>query len=645
MKKVSIIFFLITSFNFSLAQIEIIDSLKTVLETTTEDDTLKVNTLNALAAHLHRSEPSKAIEYGNDARDLAVELNYEKGLAKALNLIGLSYFTQSNFVEASINWEQSLNFYESDQNEKGVANVLSNLGTAYGYMGDYVRGVDYFLRSLTVAEKIGDSLRMATCFINIGAIYSDLENFDYSLPYYLRALEICESINYVEGIGIVSYNLGDLYFQKEGYDSALIYFEKSLKDRALIDVATSLNSIGNIHAVQGEFSSAIKSQMEALEIAEKIDAKLEVAQVYLGLASTYQKQGNNEVAISYFEQAKIIATEIESDYELKDAYEGLAKVYAELSDFKNAHKFQTLLRETEKEIYSIETDDKIKTMQFSYEIDKKEGEIELLEKKSEIEGLQIERQKTIIYAGAIGIFLLILMGISLYNRYKYVQRTKKIIEIEKDKSETLLLNILPSEVAAELKEKGESDAKDFEDVSVIFSDFKGFTSISEHLSAQELVAEINTCFKAFDKIITSYGIEKIKTIGDSYMAAGGLHTPRTSTTKDVIMAGLEMQAFMEERRGDHESQDKTFFEMRVGIHTGPVVAGIVGVKKFQYDIWGDTVNIASRMESSGEIGTVNISETTYNLVKEEEDLLFEQRGQIEAKNKGIVEMYFVKKVS
>ncbi len=646
MKYLQILLFLVlTSFPvLCIAQDVRTDSLKTIL-LSSEDDTLKVNTLNELAGDLYRSEPSKAIEYGNEAKDLAEELNFEKGLARALNIIGLAYYKQSNYVEASFNWEQSLNLYESEQNERLAANLLSNLGSAHTYMGDYVKAVDYLLRSLTVAEKIADSLQMGSCLINVGAIYSDLENFDKSLPYYLRALEICELINYVEGIGVVSYNLGDFYFQKEVYDSALIYFEKSLKQGTLIDRAISLNSIGNIHAVRGEFSSAIKSQMEALKIAEKINAKLEGAQINLGLADTYQKQGDNEVAISYFEKAKNTAAEIESNYELKDAYEGLAKLYVELSDFKNAHKFQTLLRETEKKIYSIETDDKIKTMQFSYEIDKKEGEIEILEKMSEIEGLQIERQKTVIYAGAIGVILLILIGINLYNRYKYVQRTKKIIEIEKDKSETLLLNILPSEVAAELKEKGESDAKDFEDVSVIFSDFQGFTSISEHLSAQELVAEIDTCFKAFDKITTSYGIEKIKTIGDSYMAAGGLHTPRTSTTKDVIMAGLEMQAFMEERRGDHESQDKTFFEMRVGIHTGPVVAGIVGFKKFQYDIWGDTVNIASRMESSGEIGTVNISETTYNLVREEEDLLFEQRGQIEAKNKGMVEMYFVKTAS
>ena len=639
-----LLFLVLSSFPlFCAAQDVRTDSLKTIL-LSSEDDTLKINILNVLADHLNRSQPSKTIEYGNEARVLAEELNFEKGLAFALKNIGQGYFNQGNYVEALLNWEQSLRIFESVHNESAAANLLSNLGSTHFYMGNEVKAVDYLLRSLTVSEKIGDSLRMATCLMNIGAMYSTIPgNIDNSLPYFHRALSICESIKYVAGIGMVSFNLGDFYFQKEHYDSALFYFEKSLKDQALIDVAASLNSIGNIYAVREEFSAAIKYQMEALEIAERIDAKLEMANIYLGLASTYQKQGNNEAAISYFEQAKNTATEIESHYELKDAYEGIAKVYAELSDFKNAYKYQTLLRETEKKIYSIETDDKIKTLQFSYEIDKKESEIEILEKTSEIEGLQIERQKTAIYAGAIGVIILILMGLGLYSRYKYVQRTKKIIEIEKDKSETLLLNILPSEVAAELKEKGESDAKEFENVSVIFSDFKGFTSISEHLSAQELVAELNTCYKAFDKIITSYGIEKIKTIGDSYMAAGGLHTPGTSTTKDVIMAGLEMQAFVEERRGDHESQDKTFFEMRVGIHTGSVVAGIVGVKKFQYDIWGDTVNIASRMESSGEIGTVNISVTTYNLVKEEEDLLFEQRGQIEVKNKGMVEMYFVKK--
>jgi adenylate cyclase len=638
-KRKTILFLLIFLCSLHVkAQESQTDSLLNVLSNST--DTTRVNVLNALGDLVFRSEPNEAIRYGIEARELAEELKFEKGLAFALKNIGLGYFMQSNFVEASVIWEQSLKIFESLQDEAAAANLLSNLGSAHTYMGDDPKAVDYLLRSITIAENIGDSLRMATCLMNIGSIYSSIpENIDQSLPYYLRALEISESINYIDGIGLVSFNLGDFYFQKEEYDSALFYFEKSLKDQALIDVATSLNSIGKVYAYRGEFPSAIKSQREALGIAEEIDAKLEMAQIYLGLADTYQKQGNIKLAVDHFEQAKAIASEIESNYELKDAYEGLANVYAELSDFRNAYKFQALLSETEKTIYSIETDDKIKTLQFSYEIDKKEGEIEILKQTEEIAGLQIERQKTVIYAGTIGVFLLILMGLGLYNRYKYVQRTKKVIEIEKDKSQKLLLNILPEETAKELEDKGSAIPRHYKSVSVLFTDFKSFTRLAEAMSSEDLVEELNTYFSAFDDIMEKYGLEKIKTIGDAYMSAGGIPTANETHAEDTIKAGLAIQEYMYKSNQRRADKGLIAWELRAGIHTGPVVAGVVGKKKFAYDIWGDTVNVASRMESNGEAGKVNISAATYSLVKDQYDVT--HRGKIEAKNKGEIDMYFV----
>jgi class 3 adenylate cyclase len=173
----------------------------------------------------------------------------------------------------------------------------------------------------------------------------------------------------------------------------------------------------------------------------------------------------------------------------------------------------------------------------------------------------------------------------------------------------------------------------------MFTDFKDFTKISEKLSATELVAELHYLFHAFDNIIHNHGLEKIKTIGDSYMAAGGLPVPNQTNAKDVVSAALEIVSFMESHKNQRKKEGKEIFEIRIGIHTGPVVAGIVGVKKFAYDIWGDTVNLASRMESSGEPGKINISGSTYELVKN--DFTCTYRGKIQAKNKGEVDMYFV----
>jgi class 3 adenylate cyclase len=205
------------------------------------------------------------------------------------------------------------------------------------------------------------------------------------------------------------------------------------------------------------------------------------------------------------------------------------------------------------------------------------------------------------------------------------------LDDEKQKSENLLLNILPPEIAIELKENGRSEARQFNNVSVLFTDFVNFTGISEKLSPKELVTEIDRHFKAFDEITERNGLEKIKTIGDAYLAVCGLPNENINHARDVTKAAQEMLAFLKD--------SKSIFEMRIGVNSGPVIAGIVGSKKFAYDIWGDTVNTAARMEQNGEAGKINVSGATYNLIKDK--FTCEYRGKINAKNKGEIDMYFV----
>ncbi len=245
-----------------------------------------------------------------------------------------------------------------------------------------------------------------------------------------------------------------------------------------------------------------------------------------------------------------------------------------------------------------------------------------------------------------------LAGISLANAqaYEELQLERDLLEVRvaerthdleesRKKSDELLLNILPSEIAEELKESGRAAARSYEMVSVLFTDFKGFTMKAADISPEELVTELDRFFCYFDDTMDRYHLEKIKTIGDAYMSAGGIPVPNRTNPVDAVLAALEIQRFMKILKESREAAGESFWELRLGIHTGPVTAGVVGKRKFAYDIWGDAVNTASRMESSGEPGKVNISEATYDYIKD--FFVCTPRGKIYAKNKGEISMYFV----
>lgn len=279
------------------------------------------------------------------------------------------------------------------------------------------------------------------------------------------------------------------------------------------------------------------------------------------------------------------------------------------------------------------------TLQDSLEISQQRAQLN--QQQAEIGQRQAERNMLIaisvlVLGAAVGFFNRSLV-MKRYNRQ--LSDKNVLIDQERERAEKLLLNILPAAVAGELKVKGFAQTQSYEQVSVLFTDFKGFSQIAEKIPARELVADLDYCFKAFDSIVGVYGLEKIKTIGDSYMCAGGLPDPDPGHPLRIVRAAQAMQAFMEVWQNQRDRENKPLLEIRIGIHTGPVVAGVVGEKKFAYDIWGDTVNIASRMESSSVAGKINVSGTTYELIQHHFNCT--HRGKILAKNKGEIDMYFV----
>jgi adenylate cyclase len=261
------------------------------------------------------------------------------------------------------------------------------------------------------------------------------------------------------------------------------------------------------------------------------------------------------------------------------------------------------------------------------------------EKKDAIAAAELSRTRNIRNMSIIGgLLALVLFAVAIWSYLQKKKDNKRIAE-EKQKSDNLLLNILPYEVAEELKANGETAARLHEEVTVLFTDFVNFTANAEKIGVQALLNELNICFTAFDKIIEQYGLEKIKTIGDAYLAVSGLPTSNPQHAANAVNAALAIANFIEKRK----ASSPTALDIRIGINSGNVIAGIVGVKKFAYDIWGDTVNTAARMEQNSEVGKINISDSTYQLVKEQFDCMY--RGKISTKGKGEMEMYFVNSIN
>ncbi len=406
-------------------------------------------------------------------------------------------------------------------------------------------------------------------------------------------------------------------------------------------IQKALINLGSLKGMTEDIDSAYHFFDLAAGFALRDDDPENYMSLKINLANLDIERGNYSQAHSILDSLQELATKSNNNAILSDILFTRADLAAKQNNFPKAYEY---LSDYVKQYEIFMDEERVKAvteMLEKYESEKKARQIQQLEIENLDASLANERiTNTRNRFMFIGLGVLII-ALALLSRLQYVHKSRIAIRAEKEISDGLLLNILPASVAAELKATGTAAAKHWENATILFSDFKDFTGVAGHLSPTDLLEELNACFKKFDEITTKYGIEKIKTIGDSYMAAGSVPDTNKATPTDVVRGGVEMQQFVMERKKERASQNLPAFEMRLGIHTGPVVAGIVGVKKFQYDLWGDTVNIASRMESSGETGRVNISEATYALIRNETDFTFTPRGLVEAKGMGAMAMYFV----
>ena len=574
------------------------------------------------------------------------ELENGKYLGNCYNQMATIYYYQSDFSTALMYYEKSEKCFQKTDYLKGVASSLNNQGAIYYYLGDYPRALENYKKAAAFHQELNDETQIAVTTQNIGGIYLELNDLKNAKKHFETAKNVYKNKGNIKELSQVLNSIGDVYMKEGNYDVALVNFENSLElatknNEKQVQTEVRFN-LGKLYEKQKEYIISLTYYNQSLNSSKDINSSLYESNSLIAIGGIKLQQNKKLEAIRDCSRGLEIAEELNVISIQEEACKCLYESYKSTNQLGKALFYNEQMHLLKDSLNLKQTTDKVLNMEFEKQtlLDS----IAYVEKERKVEVVyqqiveQKEKQRNIFIIA--GCFALIIAG-GVFSRLNFVKKSKASLQIEKDRSEHLLLNILPEEIAQELKEKGFVDAQDFETATILFTDFKSFTETASQLTPQELVEEINVCFKAFDNIMEQYNVEKIKTIGDAYMAAGGLPQPDKNAVKNTILAAIAMQAFVSKRKHENEVQKKPAFEMRVGIHDGPIVAGIVGVKKFQYDIWGDTVNTASRMESNSKVGKVNISHATYVLVKEEEDLVFEYRGKVAAKGKGELEMYFV----
>ncbi|MEL4454864.1 adenylate/guanylate cyclase domain-containing protein [Lutimonas vermicola] len=573
----------------------------------------------------------------------SLKIIYDQDVLKdsaKLELLSQITFNELNDFNLSLKYaEELIDLSKSAKNDKYLFDGYYASGNTYKSIGELDIALTKFFSSVKIANKINHPEREGIAYMAIADVYSIMGDFTNSENYYSKAIaKLRQKAKYSNLLAAALLNAGDDAFLNNQFDKALGYFEEAgiIYERidSKIGMAYNLGNIGMVYAKQGEDNLAEQNINEAIVILEEIKDYAPVS-VYLNyMSDIYAKKQDWPQAFSYAERSLDLAMQ----YGLKDQ---ISKAYLQISELNELrgmaeeslknYKNHIVYRDSVTNISSIQA---MANQRTNYEVSQKQIEVDLLDQ-------QRKNQQLISLASGISLLLIIVVAIGLYRRNNFINKAKLLVENEKKRSDLLLLNILPEQTAEELKDNGKVQAKRFDSVSVMFTDFQGFTAYSDKLSPEELVDSIDFYYSKFDDIIEKHGLEKIKTVGDAYMCAGGLPFPTEDHPGKMIEAALEIAEFVHEsKKIDPEAM--TRFDIRIGINTGPVVAGIVGKKKFAYDIWGDTVNIASRMESNSEPGKINISDNTYQLIKDQYECTY--RGEIEAKNKGMMKMYFVKRL-
>ena len=581
-----------------------------------------------------------ALTFYNMALENAKKTNNNVTIVAAYLKQSIINHDLGEYDKALVLAKQSLKISNEKKITKYIIQIYSIIGNTYMRQSNLENSLEYHIKALKQAEIEKDSIWISSCYNNIGAVYFNLQDYSKALDNYLKAISFKESDNSNKAKLASSYNnIAIIYRKYKDYEEALKYYHKALELKVqsndLLSSASTHNNIALVYSSMKNFTLAEKHLKEAYAIYKQFENKSGLASNLINHASIYMNKGDYNKALEYAFKAKPIIEEVNDKKQALINYGLIVKIYELQGNYKNAYIYFRTYFDYKDSLYNIERSSKISEIQTKYETEKKESENALLRKDKQINELNLVRSKNIRNFLIFILFLALLIVMASIYLYRKQRSANIIIQSERDKSDRLLLNILPLEVAKQLKEKGKTIPQSFDNVTVMLTDLVNFTQIASELHPETVIEELNDLFTNFDSFIEENNCERIKTIGDAYLAVCGMPEQNENHAINILKAAQCMIKYLKKRNEIHDIK----WDIRIGIHTGSVVGGVVGVKKYIYDIFGDTINTTSRIENSSQPMQISISEMTYQLVKD--DFGFEMVQSVEIKGKGTINIYRV----
>jgi adenylate cyclase len=416
-------------------------------------DTAYINSILQQSRQHFGDNPDSSIILANKAAELSRSSHYDKGEALALKNIGIVYYNQQKYVDALEMWEKSKLIFEKMGNDEGIANLLNNMAAIFNSQGDEAKALDYSLRSLKLAEKIGNKSRIMSSLITVASIYYNKKaTYDEALKYLVQALPLAREQGDSEMLGTVLVNIGDIYYDGKKDNEALNYYQQSVQALASSpNLPSAYNGLGKVYLRRNDFEKALAFHNKAYRSAEFLKTKVQMVFSLQGISDVYMNQKQYEKALTYLDQARILAEEIEADISLKEIYQNMSLAYAGSGNYSKAFFYQTALTSIKDSIYNAETGKKIATLQFGRNLEQKQGIIDLLTKDQSLKEGELKRQRLTKNALLAGLVLIFFIAFIIFRNYRAKVRINHVLDKQKDEIESLLLNILPAEVAGSFR--------------------------------------------------------------------------------------------------------------------------------------------------------------------------------------------------